>query len=58
MRTDKIITKGKMKGKCSVFFCQIVSINSLRKCVKISQENWYVDTVIKSSMVKKGLFQV
>ena len=47
MTTDKMTTKGKML----CFFCQIISNNSLRKCMNISQENWYVDAMAK--MVKK-----
>ena len=54
MSTDKIITKGKML----CFLIKLSQLFLLRKCMKIRQENWFVDTATKNSMVKRALFQV
>ena len=41
MRVNKMIIQEKMP---QVIFYQILSTNSLRKCMEISLENLYVDT--------------
>ena len=42
MRIKKMITKGKM-----VHLLKILQTKTIRKCMKISQENLYIDMGIK-----------
>ena len=42
MRITKVIIKGK---NYALIFCQIVSVILIRKCMKISLENFYMDIV-------------